>query len=139
MDSTNSGIVWDNFQVYQGHRATRPYIEIGVKRHQSPCLKLERHPNAIRQALQYQELLDSGQADSQSEIARLTRVPRPTIAAYLRLLNLDEEVCAEALNVADDDDRISALTEARLRRLLGRDAKEQRQNLKALLKREVGR
>ena len=133
LDSTNSGIVWDKFQVFHGHKSSTPYIEIGVRRHESTRLKLERHPNAIKQALHIQDLLDSGQADSQSELARLTRTPRPTISAYLRLLKLDEKVRAEALSVADDDDRVSALTESRLRHLVGRETTEQRERLKDLL------
>jgi len=132
-DSTNFSIVWDKFHIYQGHRAHTPYIQIGRKRRDPGQLKLDRHSNAIKQALQYQGLLDSGQADSQAELARLTRTPRTTIAAYLRLLGLDEEVRAEALRVADDDDRISALTEPRLRHLHGQDARVQRLRLHQLL------
>lgn len=133
LDSTNSGVVWDNFKVFQGHRANTPYIQIGQKGGKSNNLKLVRHSNAIKQALQYQGLLDSGQVDSQTELARLTCTPRSTISAYLRLLGLDQEVRAEALSVADDDDRTSVLTEARLRHLIGRETTEQRERLKALL------
>ena len=86
------------------------------------------------QDLEYQSLLDAGEADSQSELARLCSTPRTTISAYLRLLDLSEEVRAEALSVADDDDRISALTEARLRHLVGRKSKEQQKRLRDLLK-----
>ena len=60
LDSTNSGVVWDKFHVYQGHRVNTPYIQIGTKRKNPPRLKLEKHPNAIRRALHYKELLDSG-------------------------------------------------------------------------------
>jgi hypothetical protein len=134
LDSTNFGVVWDNFHVFQGHRANTPYIQIGRKGGKLHDLKLEKHPNAIKQSLKYQGLLESGQVDSQSELARRTRTPRTTISAYLRLLGLSEEVRAEALSVADDDDRISVLTEARLRHLVGREPNEQHRLLKALLK-----
>ena len=132
-DSTNFSVVWDKFHIYQGHRAHTPYLQIGRKRRDPGQLKLDRHANAIKQALQYQGLLDSGEVDSQAELARLTGTPRTTIAAYLRLLGLDEEVRAEALRVADDDDRISALTEPRLRHLHGQDAQVQRRRLQQLL------
>ena len=58
LDSTNSGTIWDKFKVFQGHRSNTPYIQIGRKGGKSHDLKLEKHPNAIKQALQYQGLLD---------------------------------------------------------------------------------
>ena len=45
--------------------------------------------------------------------------PRTTISAYLRLLGLDEEVRAEALNLSDEDERVARFTEPRLRHLVG--------------------
>ncbi len=71
--STNSGVVWYKFHIYQGHRVNTPYIQIGTKRKNPPRLKLEKHPNAIKRALHYKELLDSGQVDSQGELSRLCR------------------------------------------------------------------
>ncbi len=56
LGSTNSGVVWDKFHVYQGHRANTPYIQIGTTRKNPPRLKLE-HPNTIKRALHYRELL----------------------------------------------------------------------------------
>jgi len=41
------------------------------------------------------------------------------MSAYLRLLGLDEEVRAEALNLSDEDERVARLTEPRLRHLVG--------------------
>ncbi len=57
--------------------------------------------------------------DSQGELSRLCGTPRTTISAYLRLLGLDEEVRAEALNLSDEDERVARLTEPRLRHLVG--------------------
>ena len=51
LDSTNSGIVWDNFQVFQGHGTNTPYIQIGTKGGKSSHLELEKHSNASKQAL----------------------------------------------------------------------------------------
>ena len=76
LDPTNSGVVWDKFYIYQGHRVNTPYIQIGTKRKNPPRLKLEKHANAIRRALHYKELLDSGQVDSQGELSRLSFTPR---------------------------------------------------------------
>ena len=43
-------------------------------------------------------------------MSRLCGTPRTTISAYLRLLGLDEEVRAEALNLSDEDERVARLT-----------------------------
>ena len=133
LDPTNSGVVWDKFYIYQGHRVNTPYIQIGTKRKNPTCLKLEKHPNAIKRALHYKELLDSGQADSQGELSRLSGTPRTTMSAYLRLLGLDEEVRAEALNLSDEDERVARLTEPRLRHLVGLQPAEQLRQFRALL------
>ena len=133
LDSTNSGVVWDKFYIYQGHRVNTPYIQIGTKRKNPPRLKLEKHPNAIRRALHYKELLDSGQVDSQGELSRLSGTPRTTISAYLRLLGLEEKVRAEALNLSDGNERVARLTEPRLRHLVGLQPAEQLRQFRALL------
>jgi hypothetical protein len=134
LDPTNSGVVWDKFYIYQGHRVNTPYIQIGTKRKNPPRLKLEKHPNAIKRALHYKELLDSGQVDSQGELARLTGTPRSTISAYLRLLRLAPEIQSFALDLEDADDRHGVLTESRLRYLVAlRDPDEQREQFGALM------
>ncbi len=125
--------LWDKFQIFHGVRRNTPYIQIGRQRRRT-ALQVAKYRNPLKQALEYQSLLDAGEADSQSELARLCSTPRTTISAYLRLLDLSEEVRAEALSVADDDDRISVLTEARLRHLVGRKSKEQQKRLRDLLK-----
>ena len=43
--------------------------------HEIRRLKLEKHCNAFKQALHYQELLDSGQADSRGELSPLRGTP----------------------------------------------------------------
>ena len=96
-------------------------------------IRLEKHPNAIKRALHYKELLDSGQVDSQGELSRLSGTPRTTISAYLRLLGLDEEVRAEALNLSVEDERVARLTELRLRHLVGLQPAEQLRQFRALL------
>ena len=132
LDSTN--LVWDKFQVFHGHRRNTPYIQIGQKSRKPRRLKTEKHPNAIKQALHYQDLLESGQADSQGDLARLIGTPRSTISNYLRLLGLPKDIQTEALGIDDDDERISMLTEGRLRRLLDlADPAAQSGELQALL------
>jgi len=96
-------------------------------------MKFEQQANAVKQAMQYKAVLASGAVDSQTELARLSGIPRTTLSAYLRLLRLDGSVRAAALGVEDDDARLGVLTEARLRPLVGLEACEQRRQFRALL------
>ena len=77
--------------------------------------------------------MDSGQADSQGDLSRRCGIPRTTITAYLRLLDLDTEVQALLLQLDDADPRLQGLTEARLRPLPGLYGQDQRQRLQELL------
>ena len=53
--------------------------------------------------------------------------------AYLRLLNLDQEVQEVALSLDDADGRLVGLTEARLRPLVGKDTRAQRRAFRRLV------
>ena len=132
LDSTNSGIVWDSFEVHQGHKSNTRYIEIG-RQPRRIALKIAKHRNPLKQALEYQALLDAGEVDSQTELARLCNTPRSTISAYLRLLGLDAKVQAETIALDDDDERLDTLTESQLRGLLGKRSSDQRKRLSVLL------
>ena len=122
---TEPAVVWDQFPVFQGHRVNAPYIRIGTKGRKTRRLKVVKHPNPIKRALCFRELLDSGQADSQGDLSRRCGIPRTTITAYLRLLDLDPEVQACLLQLGDSDKRLQRLTESRLRHLHGQDAESQ--------------
>ena len=132
LDSTNSGVVWDKFHVFQGHKRNTPFIQIG-KRRRSRRLNVAKQPNPLKQALAFQDLLDTGQADSQVDLSRLCGTPRSTNPAYLRLLNLDEQVQRSLLQIPNTDQRLHRLTESQLRGLVGQDARFQRLRLKELL------
>ena len=133
LDSSNQGIVWDKFHIYQAHRSHSPYIRIGKKRRQPRRLEIQNHRNPLKQALHFQELLESGQADSQTELAHLIGTPRSTISAHLRLLDLDQEVQDFALSLDDADERLIGLTKARLRPLVGKDRCAQKRAFRRLM------
>ena len=46
----------------------------------------------MKTALQYQQMLDEGQAQSQADLARLLGVSRAKITQVMNLLKLDEEI-----------------------------------------------
>ena len=113
-------------------RRNTSYIEIG-RQPQRCALTVATHRNPLKQALEYQALLDTGEAYSQAELARLCRTQRSTISAYLRLLGLDAKVKAEAMTLDDSDERLDRLTEAQLRGLLGKRSSDQLKSLRVLL------
>ena len=133
LDSTNHGLIWDKFHIYQGHKVNAPYIRIGEKGRKPRLLKVQKYPNPLKQALCYRQLLESGQADSQSELARLCGTPRSTVSAYLRLLELDEEIQGVILGLEDGDDRLERITEARLRHFLSLQDPLEQQRLQSLI------
>jgi hypothetical protein len=73
LDSSNLGLISDKFHISHGHRANSTYIRIGKKGCNRRLLKVPSHPNPLKQALHYRELLESGQADSQTELAPALR------------------------------------------------------------------
>ena len=90
--------------------------------------------NPLKQALQFSELIATGQADSQIELASLSGIPRSTISAYLRLLDLDPDIKSGVLSLDSSDDRLTCLTEARLRPILSlQDPEERKAKFRELL------
>ena len=77
--------------------------------------------------------MHSGQADSQVDLSRRCGIPRTTITAYLRLLDLDTEIQTHLLQLEDSDQRLQQVTEYGLRHLHGQDAEGQRLLLEELL------
>ena len=117
---TEPGLLWDKFHIFQGHKRNTPF-QIG-KRRPSRRLKVAKHPNPLKQVLAFQELLDTGQAGSQVELSKLCGTPRSTIAAYIRLLNLDENVQHSLLEISSTHQRLHRLTESQLRGPVGQNA-----------------
>ncbi len=68
----------DGFQIHQGVRRNTSYIEIG-RQPQRCALTVATHRNPLKQALEYQAPLDTGEAHSQTELARLCRTHPLTV------------------------------------------------------------
>jgi len=126
--------VWDKFLISKGVRRNTRYIEIG-RQPRRTALKVAKHCNPLKQALAYKSLLDAGEVDSQTDLARFCGTPRSAISAYLRLLGLDAKVQAGAMAVDESDERLSWLTMSQLRRLLSKRSSDQRKGLRLLLER----
>ena len=62
-------------------------------------------------------MLDSGQARSQADIARIHSVSRAKVTQMMNLLKLDQEIRDYIVGLDDTDKRLKGLTERRLRPL----------------------
>ena len=91
-----------------------PVFDIGVFEPSEP----EIYRNPVKIALQYQEMLDGGKAKSQAELAQALGVSRAKVTQMLNVLKLDEEIKAFMLSMDDGDERLSVLTERKLRSLV---------------------
>ena len=114
LDSLKPFVVWDKFQVYQGHNWHTPVISIGT----SPPIQPKIHQNPIEVALKYKKLLDDRQARSKAEVAELLGVSRAKVTQMMHLLKLDTEIQDFILGLDETDERLKQLTERRLRELV---------------------
>ena len=102
--------VWDHFPIHHFRRNQKPIIAIGHKpQKQLPTQKLH-HPNYLKRALYYQELLDKGDIESQTALAKQVGISRTQTRLILQLLKLDEKIKDFILKIDDSDPRLSFMT-----------------------------
>ena len=102
--------VWKKFNYYKVFRNRIPVFRVGKS-----VVKI--YPNPLKIALQYKEMLDLGQAESQVDLARILGVSRAKVTQMINLLELDEEIQEFILGLEDSDERLKVLTERRLRQI----------------------
>ena len=83
-----------------------------------------QHPNYIKKALYYQELLNNGQVQSQRTLAQQVGISQTKVHLILQLLKLDEKIKDFILKLDDADPRLSFLAVYRLQPLLRVKSKE---------------
>lgn len=89
-------------------------------------VKLKRiYKNPIYQALEYQELLDSGKYASAAELARALGVSRVRVVQILNLLKLDQEVI-DKLSKLGETLHNPIICERRLREVINKSPEEQK-------------
>ena len=117
------------FPIYQSFRSKAPVFSIGYAPHLAPGT----YRNPIKEALQYQRMLDDGTASSQADLARLLGVSRAKVTQVLNLLKLDEEIQEFILGMEDTDERLKVLTERRLRDIVDMPRPSQKETAWGLL------
>ena len=65
--------------------------------------------------MQYKQMLDGGEAESQADLARLLGVSRAKVTQILNLLKLEGEIREFILSLDDTDQWLEVLTERKLR------------------------
>ena len=116
--------VWDHFPIHHFRRNQKPVIAIGHKPQKQLVTQKLHHPNYLKRALYYHELLDKGYVQSQTELAEQVGISRTKTRLILQLLELDEEIKDFILRLDDSDPRLSAVAVYRLQPLLQVKSKE---------------
>ena len=99
-------------------------IAIGHKTKKQLVTQKLQHPNYLKRALYYQELLEKGHVQSQRILAKQVGISQPKIHLILQLLKLDEEIKDFILKLCDSDPRLDFLAVYRLQPLLQIKSKE---------------
>jgi len=86
------------------------------------------HPNYLKRALCYQELLEKGYVQSQTALAKRVEISRTKTRLILQLLKLDEKIKDFILRLDDSDPGLNFLSVYRLQPLLQVKGKERQRS-----------
>ncbi len=109
--------MWDHFPIHHFRRNQKPIIAIGHKPQKQVVTQKLHHPNYLKRALYYHELLDKGYVQSQTALAKQVGISRTKTRLILQLLELDEKIKDFILKIDDSDPRLDFLTVYRLQSL----------------------
>ena len=124
MPLTELFTVWDHFPIHHIRRNNKPIIAIGHKTKKQLLTQKLHHPNYLKRALYYHELLEKGHVQSQTELAKQVGISRTKTRLILQLLKLDEKIKDFILKLDDTDPGLDFLTVYRLQPLLQVKSKE---------------
>ena len=118
MPLTELFCVWDHFPIHHIRRNNKPIIAIGHKPQKQLVTQKLHHPNYLKRALYYHELLEKGYFQSQSALAKQVGISRTKTRLILQLLKLDAEIKDFILKIDDTDPGLNFLSVYRLQPLL---------------------
>ena len=116
--------VWDHFPIHHFRSNNKPIIAIGHKPQKQLLTQKLQHPNYLKKALYYHELLKKGHVQSQRTLAQQVGISQTKVHLILQLLKLDEEIKDFILKIDDSDPRLDFLAVYRLQPLLQVKSKE---------------
>ncbi len=124
MPLTELFTVWDHFPIHHFRKNNKPIIAIGHKPPKQLLTQKLHHPNYLKKALYYHELLEKGYVQSQTALAQHVGISRTKTRLILQLLKLDEKIKDFILKIDDSDPRLDFLSVYRLQPLLQVESKE---------------
>ena len=124
MPLTELFTVWDHFPIHHFRRNNKPIIAIGHKKKKQLLIQKLHHPNYLKRATYYHELLEKGHVQSQTALAKQVGISRTKTRLILQLLELDEEIKDSILKIDDSDPGLNFLSVYRLQPLLQLRSKE---------------
>ena len=116
--------MWDHFPIHHFRRNKKPIIVIGHEPPKQLVTQKLHHPNYLKRALYYQELLEKGQVQSQIALAKQVGISRTKTRLILQLPKLDKEIKDFILRLDDSDPGLDFLSVYRLQPLLQVKSKE---------------
>ncbi len=110
--------IFDDFPIYQLRRNLKPVIALGHEKNFQFITRKLHHPNHLKRALYYQELIDGEHVESKADLARRAGISRTQTRLILRMGELDKEIKDFILKMDDSDPRLDFLSVYRLQPLL---------------------
>ena len=124
MPLTELFTIRDHFPIHHFRKNNKPIIAIGHKPQKQLVTQKLHHPNDLKKALYYHELLEKGYVQSQTALAKQVGISRTKTRLILQLLKLDEEIKDFILKIDDLDPGLNFLSVYRLQPLLQLRSKE---------------
>ena len=118
MPLTELFTVWDHFPIHHFRKNNKPIIAIGHQKEKQLLTQKLHHPNYLKKALYYHELLEKGYVQSQTALAKRVGISRTKTRLILQLLKLDAEIKDFILKIDDTDPGLNFLSVYRLQPLL---------------------
>ena len=118
MPLTELFTIRDHFPIHHFRKNNKPIIAIGHEKKKQLLTQKLHHPNYLKKALYYHELLEKGYVQSQTALAKQVGISRTKTRLILQLLKLDEKIKDFILKIDDTDPGLNFLSVYRLQPLL---------------------
>ena len=116
--------VFDDFPIHQFRKNLKPVIGIGLAKKIQFVTRKLRHPNHLKRAMYYHELLENDHVESKTALAKKAGISRTQTRLILQMLKLDEKIKDFILKIDDTDPELNCLTAYRLQPLFRIQNKE---------------
>ena len=102
--------VFDDFPIHYLRKNLKPVIAIGLEKKLQFITHKLHHPNHLKRALYYHELLENDHVESQTALAKQVGISRTQTRLILQLLKLDEKIKDFILKIDDSDPKLECFS-----------------------------